>query len=41
MVRTHRLFDPRPHPLFDLAGRLLDQPAATRELMKNFLEQLA
>ena len=41
MVRAHRLFDMRPHPLFDLAGRLLDKPAATRELMKNFLEQLA
>lgn len=41
MVRTHRLFDPRPHPLFDLAGRLLDKPSAARELMKNFLEQLA
>jgi glycerol-3-phosphate dehydrogenase (NAD(P)+) len=41
MVRAHRLFDPRPHPLFDLAGRLLDQPAAAHALMKNFLEQLA
>jgi glycerol-3-phosphate dehydrogenase (NAD(P)+) len=41
MVRAHRLFDPRPHPLFDLVGRLLDKPSATRELMKNFLEQLA
>ncbi|MEW6331686.1 MAG: hypothetical protein AB1560_09525 [Pseudomonadota bacterium] len=41
MVRTHRLFDTRPHPLFDLAGRLLDQPATARALLKNFLEQLA
>ena len=41
MVRTHRLFDPRPHPLFDLIGRLLDKPAAAREQMQNFLERLA
>ena len=40
-VRARRLFDPRPHPLFDLVGRLLDQPAAARALMKNFLGQLA
>ena len=40
-VRAQRLFDPRPHPLFDLVGRLLDKPSAARELTKNFLEQLA
>jgi glycerol-3-phosphate dehydrogenase (NAD(P)+) len=40
MVRAHRLFDPRHHPLFDLIGRLLDQPEAARALMKIFLEGL-
>ena len=40
-VRRHRLFDPRLHPLFELTGRLLDEPAATRELMKKFFEGLA
>lgn len=40
-VRRHRLFDPRLHPLFELTGRLLDEPAATRALMKKFFEGLA
>lgn len=38
-VRARQLFDSRRHPLFDLIGRLLDRPAAARELMQNFLGQ--
>ncbi|GAB4512395.1 MAG: NAD(P)H-dependent glycerol-3-phosphate dehydrogenase [Sulfuricaulis sp.] len=41
MVRAHRLFDSRRYPLFDLVGQLLDRPATARQLIKNFLGQLA
>lgn len=39
MVHTHRLFDPRRHPLFHLVGKLLTEPATARTQMKNFLEE--
>ena len=41
MVRTHRLFDSRRHGLFDLVGRLLDEPATAREQLHNFLGRLS
>ncbi|MCR4302376.1 MAG: hypothetical protein NUV51_12250 [Sulfuricaulis sp.] len=37
MVHSHRLFDPRHYPLFNLVGKLLAEPATTRSQMKNFL----
>jgi glycerol-3-phosphate dehydrogenase (NAD(P)+) len=40
MVHTHKLFDPRCYPLFDLIGQLLAEPAAARAQMQNFLNRL-
>ncbi len=39
MVHTHRLIDPRHHPLLHLVGKLLAEPATARTQMKNFLEE--
>ncbi|MDH3310842.1 MAG: hypothetical protein OEN49_04745 [Gammaproteobacteria bacterium] len=39
MIHAHRLFDPRHHPLLDLVGKLLAEPATARSLMKNFLTE--
>jgi glycerol-3-phosphate dehydrogenase (NAD(P)+) len=40
MVNTHRLFDARRYPLFDLIGQLLAEPDATRARMQNYLDRL-
>jgi glycerol-3-phosphate dehydrogenase (NAD(P)+) len=40
MIRVHGLFDSRRHPLFDLVGRLLDDPATVRARMRDFLDHM-
>jgi len=40
MIHTHRLFDARGFPLFDLIGRMLAEPATARAQMQNFLNRL-
>ncbi len=40
MIRAHGLFDTRRHPLLDLIGRLLADPATTRTQMRDFLDHM-
>ena len=40
MVHAHGLFDSHHYPLFDLIGRLLDDPASAQAQMQNFLNRL-
>jgi hypothetical protein len=40
MVHAYGLFDFHHHPLFDLIGRLLAEPATARAQMQNFLNRL-
>ena len=40
MIRIHGLFDSVRHPLFDLIGCLLADPATARAQMQNFLDHM-
>lgn len=40
MIRVHGLFGSTHHPLFDLVGRLLAEPATTRAQMQDFLDHM-
>jgi len=40
MIRAHELFDSLHHPLFDLIGRLLAEPATTRVQMQDFVDHI-
>ena len=39
-VRARRLFDTGPYPLFNLIGRMLDEPRAAAAAMRGFLDRV-